>query len=122
MGLLPLLDHIYGSDGDGINGANPAAPCIFGVSGYSGAGTTPSEKNDTRVLSDNLLPYALGGHIHEREVGHQLGLGAKGVRFSPHVAPFFQGIFFVYGLTSVQVKRKCMSLFVTNINHLIRVL
>ena len=41
------------------------------------------------LSSDNLLPYALTGHIHEREVGHHLGMP---VAFMPHVAPFFQGI------------------------------
>ncbi|MCR9267617.1 MAG: N-acetyl-gamma-glutamyl-phosphate reductase, partial [Alphaproteobacteria bacterium] len=35
---------------------------VFGVSGYSGAGTTPSRKNDTEALADNLMPYALTGH------------------------------------------------------------
>jgi N-acetyl-gamma-glutamyl-phosphate reductase len=64
-------------------------PAIFGVSGYSGAGTTPSRKNDPEVLTDNLLPYSLVEHIHEREVAHHLG---RDVRFLPHVAPFFRGI------------------------------
>ncbi len=72
--LVPLLD-------------GPAA--VFGVSGYSGAGTTPSPKNDPEVLRDNLLPYALVEHVHEREVSSQLG---HRVFFSPHVAPFFRGI------------------------------
>ena len=45
----------------------------FGVSGYSGAGTTPSDKNDVALLRDNLMPYALTGHVHEREVASQLG-------------------------------------------------
>lgn len=62
---------------------------VFGVSGYSGAGTTPSPKNDPEVLRDNLLPYALVGHVHEREVERQLG---HRIFFSPHVAPFFRGI------------------------------
>ena len=61
----------------------------FGVSGYSGAGTTPSEKNDPSVLRDNLVPYALTGHVHEREVSHRLG---HPVEFMPHVAPHFRGI------------------------------
>ncbi len=65
------------------------APSIFGVSGYSGAGTTPSPKNDVTLLRDNLMPYALAGHVHEREIGRQLG---RAVRFMPHVAPFFRGI------------------------------
>jgi len=62
---------------------------VFGVSGYSGAGTTPSPKNDPEVLRDNLLPYSLVEHVHEREVARQLGCR---IFFSPHVAPFFQGI------------------------------
>jgi N-acetyl-gamma-glutamyl-phosphate reductase len=66
-----------------------APPSVFGVSGYSGAGTTPSPKNDPEVLEDNLLPYALTGHVHEREVSRQLGTK---VFFAPHVAPFFRGI------------------------------
>ena len=73
--LVPLLDDA------------PAA--AFGVSGYSGAGTTPSPKNDPEVLRDNLLPYALVDHVHEREVARQLG---HRIFFSPHVAPFFRGI------------------------------
>ncbi len=62
---------------------------LFGVSGYSGAGTTPSRKNDTEALKDNLMPYGLLGHMHEREMSRQLGTD---VRFSPHVAAFFRGI------------------------------
>jgi N-acetyl-gamma-glutamyl-phosphate reductase len=61
----------------------------FGVSGYSGAGTTPSDKNDPEKLRDNLMPYALTGHVHEREVTRQLG---HPVEFMPHVAPHFRGI------------------------------
>lgn len=62
---------------------------LFGVSGYSGAGTTPSRKNDVEALRDNLMPYALTGHMHEREMSRHLG---HDVRFSPHVAAFFRGI------------------------------
>ncbi len=61
----------------------------FGVSGYSGAGTTPSPKNDLKVLENNLLPYALTEHTHEHEVTRQLG---HPVFFMPHVAPFFRGL------------------------------
>jgi N-acetyl-gamma-glutamyl-phosphate reductase common form len=61
----------------------------FGVSGYSGAGTTPSPRNDPAALADSVLPYALVDHTHEREVAHQLG---HAVRFVPHVAPFFRGL------------------------------
>lgn len=66
-----------------------APPVCFGVSGYSGAGTTPSDKNDPDKLRDNLMPYSLVDHVHEREVTRQLGVP---VEFMPHVAPHFRGI------------------------------
>lgn len=66
-----------------------APPTCFGVSGHSGAGTTPSDRNDPVKLRDNLMPYALTDHLHEREVTRQLGLP---VEFMPHVAPHFRGI------------------------------
>lgn len=81
LGLAPLVPHLDPS----------ASPTIFGVSGYSGAGTKPSNKNDPEFLKDNLIPYALTDHIHEREIGYHLGLD-NGVAFVPHVAPWFQGI------------------------------
>lgn len=61
----------------------------FGVSGHSGAGTTPSDKNNPELLQGNLMPYALTGHVHEREVSKQL---RHPVEFMPHVAPHFRGI------------------------------
>ena len=61
----------------------------FGVSGYSGAGTTPSDKNDPDKLRDNLMPYSLTGHVHEREVTRHLG---HAVEFMPHVAAHFRGL------------------------------
>lgn len=61
----------------------------FGVSGYSGAGTTPSDKNNPDLLRDNLMPYASVNHMHEREVSHRMGTP---VEFMPNVAPFFSGI------------------------------
>jgi len=60
----------------------------FGVSGYSGAGTTPSDKNNQEMLRDNLMPYALTGHLHEREVSLHLA----DVEFMPHVAGYFRGL------------------------------
>lgn len=67
-----------------------AAPAVcFGVSGYSGAGTLPSDKNNPDKLADNLMPYALTGHGHEREAAFHLGTG---VEFMPHVAPHFRGL------------------------------
>ncbi|MCP3674341.1 MAG: N-acetyl-gamma-glutamyl-phosphate reductase [Gammaproteobacteria bacterium] len=61
----------------------------FGVSGYSGAGTTPSPNNDPENLKDNLIGYKLLEHLHEKEVGERL---KAPVSFSPHVAAFFRGI------------------------------
>lgn len=61
----------------------------FGVSGYSGAGTMPSDKNDPEKLRDNLMPYALTGHVHEREVARRLD---HPIEFMPHVAPHFRGL------------------------------
>ncbi|MBU0550159.1 N-acetyl-gamma-glutamyl-phosphate reductase [Myxococcota bacterium] len=75
--LWPILDHLA------------SRPVCFGVSGYSGAGTRPTPKNDPKRLADNLLPYHPAGHFHEGEVSHHLG---QPVRFLPHVAAFFRGI------------------------------
>ena len=70
-------------------------PVCFGVSGWSGAGTTPSDRNDPEKLRDNLMPYALVDHLHEREVTRRLGLP---VEFMPHVAPHFRGIMLTVNL------------------------
>ncbi|KAG6019997.1 Protein arg-6, mitochondrial [Claviceps citrina] len=80
LSIAPLLPYI---DPTGL-------VSIFGVSGYSGAGTKPSDKNNVQLLADNLIPYSLTNHIHEREISHHLG-GAK-VGFVPHVASWFRGI------------------------------
>lgn len=61
----------------------------FGVSGYSGAGTRPSARNDPEQLRDNLMPYSLAGHVHEAEVARQTGCV---VEFMPHVGPHFRGL------------------------------
>jgi N-acetyl-gamma-glutamyl-phosphate reductase len=66
-----------------------APPVSFGVSGYSGAGTTPSDRNDPEKLRDNLMPYALTGHTHEKEASRHLGVP---VEFMPHVASHFRGL------------------------------
>ena len=77
LAVAPMLDALEGP-----------VQC-FGVSGYSGAGTTPSDKNDPDKLRHNLMPYALTGHVHEREASTQLG---HPVEFMPHVAPHFRGL------------------------------
>ena len=77
LAIWPLLEYLAGP------------PQCFGVSGYSGAGTTPSDKNNVELLRDNLMPYSLVGHLHEREVSTRLQVP---VEFMPHVAPHFRGI------------------------------
>lgn len=77
LAIAPLLDQLAGP------------PQCFGVSGYSGAGTTPSDRNNPELLRDNLMPYALTNHVHEREVSLHLGVP---VEFMPHVAAHFRGI------------------------------
>ncbi len=67
----------------------------FGVSGYSGAGTTPSPRNDPDKLRDNLMPYGLVGHLHEREIRKHVAP----VRLLPHVAPFFRGLTVTVSMT-----------------------
>ena len=77
IALAPLVDAVSG------------VPAVFGVSGYSGAGSAPGPRNDPARLSDNLMPYKLVGHNHEREATRHLGLP---VRFMPHVHPAFRGL------------------------------
>jgi N-acetyl-gamma-glutamyl-phosphate reductase/acetylglutamate kinase len=77
LGISPLVPFLS------------ASPTIFGVSGYSGAGTKPSPKNDVENLTGNIIPYSLTDHIHEREISRQLDTE---VAFVPHVAVWFQGI------------------------------
>ncbi|PWN41074.1 putative ARG6-n-acetyl-gamma-glutamyl-phosphate reductase [Ceraceosorus guamensis] len=101
--LLPFLD--------------PAAPpTVFGVSGYSGAGTKAGQENPSSPgkkvtvpkigpedLKGGIRPYSLTDHIHEREAARHLsvlGAGNAGpgmgnsinLAFVPVVAPWFQGI------------------------------
>ncbi len=77
LGIMPIVDLLDGT------------PHIFGVSGYSGAGSKPSDKNNPKLLKDNLMPYKLVDHIHEREVSRVLN---HQVNLMPHVAEFFRGI------------------------------
>ncbi|KAI5951473.1 hypothetical protein KGF54_004547 [Candida jiufengensis] len=77
VAIAPILEYVDGK------------PSVFGVSGYSGAGTKPSPKNDVENLSNNLIPYSLTDHVHEREISSQLD---QQVNFMPHVAQWFQGI------------------------------
>ena len=103
--VAPLLAHL----------APGAFPTVFGVSGYSGAGTvtgppaadgrpTTAPKVTPESLAGGLRPYALTDHIHEREAGRHLSRlpaaagGAVRVAFTPSVAPWFSGILSVLSL------------------------
>ncbi|MDG2012969.1 MAG: N-acetyl-gamma-glutamyl-phosphate reductase [Pirellulaceae bacterium] len=77
LALLPLHAMLEGK------------PTVFGISGFSGAGRTPNDKNDPQRLANNILPYSLTGHTHEHEISRHLG---REVAFMPHVASFFRGI------------------------------
>lgn len=77
LAIAPLLEHLEGQ------------AVVFGVSGYSGAGTKPSPRNDVKLLTENLMPYSLTGHMHEKEITHNLGAS---VAFMPHVTSWFRGI------------------------------
>lgn len=77
LAIAPIVEYLGGQ------------PTAFGVSGYSGAGTKPSPKNNVELLTNNIIPYSLTDHIHEREISYQLGVD---VGFIPHVAVWFQGI------------------------------
>ncbi|PHH67809.1 hypothetical protein CDD82_1107 [Ophiocordyceps australis] len=77
LSIAPMLKHLGGQ------------PTVFGVSGYSGAGTKPSPKNDVDQLKDNIIPYKMTDHVHELEISNHLGTD---VAFIPHVASWFRGI------------------------------
>ncbi len=77
LAIAPFVDEL-----DGV-------PAVFGVSGYSGSGTTPSPMTDPDRLRDNLMTYRLVEHIHEHEATKYL---EHPVRFMPHVHPAFRGL------------------------------
>ena len=84
-------------------------PTVFGVSGYSGAGTvTGASDSDGKPitvpkvtpesLAGGFRPYSLTDHIHEREAGRHLSTlladptSPLKIAFIPSVAPWFSGI------------------------------
>ncbi|KAH7908793.1 hypothetical protein BJ138DRAFT_1068142 [Hygrophoropsis aurantiaca] len=97
--IAPLLKYLH-----------PAAlPTVFGVSGYSGAGTvsgsndpdgrpTTVPKVSPESLAGGFRAYSLTDHIHEREAGAHLSSlivdpkNAVKIAFVPSVAPWFSGI------------------------------
>ena len=74
LALAPVLHLVTGT------------PHCFGGSGYSGAGATPSPRNDLSALDGGVLPYALAGHIHEREASAHLN---RQIRFAAIGRTFF---------------------------------
>jgi N-acetyl-gamma-glutamyl-phosphate reductase/acetylglutamate kinase len=97
--IAPLINHIKPG----------GLPTVFGISGYSGAGTIVSKdasgkavslpKVSAESLKGGVKPYALTGHIHEREAGYHLSRLLKGgetstikIAFIPSVAPWLSGI------------------------------
>ena len=77
LAIAPLKDY-----------TNSKVSCV-GISGYSGAGSTPNDKNNPEVLKNNILPYSLSNHTHEKEVKRHC---YEKIMFTPHVAEFFRGI------------------------------
>jgi len=117
--IAPLVNHIKSG----------TLPTVFGVSGYSGAGTILSKgasgkavnlpKISGESLEGGVKPYALTGHIHEREVGYHLSrllTGAESssssaaaafkIAFIPSIAPWFSGII---STVSIPLSEKLMA-------------
>lgn len=84
-------------------------PTVFGISGFSGAGTVAGAadaaglpmtvpKVTPESLQGGIKSYSLTDHIHEREAGRHLarllapGGGEMKLAFVPSVAPWFSGI------------------------------
>ncbi|WWC91220.1 N-acetyl-gamma-glutamyl-phosphate reductase [Kwoniella dendrophila CBS 6074] len=98
--LAPLMPHLDPNQ----------MPSIFGVSGFSGAGTKSGEKDSegrpktvpkisAEDLGLSIRPYSLTDHIHERESRNHLSslLPTEtreqfNLAFIPNVAPWFSGI------------------------------
>ncbi|KAI9451337.1 bifunctional acetylglutamate kinase/N-acetyl-gamma-glutamyl-phosphate reductase [Russula earlei] len=95
--------------------ACPAWPSVFGLSGYSGAGTvagaqdhdgrpTTIPKISAESLNGGVRPYSLTDHIHEREAGAHLsrllsrGADSMKIAFVPTVAQWFSGIISVLSM------------------------
>lgn len=114
--IAPLLNCLKLTPSSSNNDIEEALPTVFGMSGYSGAGTvagatdpdgrpTTVAKVDPASLRGVPKPYALTDHIHEREAGTHLTslfsssssastslLKRVKVAFIPSVGPWFSGI------------------------------
>ncbi|TFK50533.1 acetylglutamate kinase ARG6 [Heliocybe sulcata] len=102
--IAPLLKYVN----------RAALPTVFGISGYSGAGTIATNDPDGRPvtlpkvtpesLAGGIRAYSLTDHIHEREAGRHLSRlladpsNPMKVAFVPNVAPWFSGILSVLSM------------------------
>jgi len=98
--LAPLVDILVGS----VN--------LYGISGYSGAGASPNPRNNQEALKDNILPYSLVSHLHEREVKTH---SYPNILFTPHVGNFFRGIMMTgnFILSKTVLEEEIYNLFIT---------
>ena len=98
--LAPLVDILVGS----VN--------LYGISGYSGAGASPNPRNNQEALKDNILPYSLVSHLHEREVKTH---SYPNILFTPHVGNFFRGIMMTgnFILSETVLAEEIYNLFIT---------
>ena len=66
---------------------------IDAKSGVSGAGREPTDTTHFVAVTENVVPYGVGGHRHMPELDQELGLlGAPVIAaFTPHLVPLDQG-------------------------------
>ena len=71
-----------------------ASLAIDAKSGVSGAGRSGGERLSFVSVTENLIPYSVGGHRHEPEIAERLdALGYSGeLTFTPHLLPVDQGL------------------------------
>ena len=73
----------------------PTGIVVNAVSGVSGAGRTPSQKNHFPERNENFEPYGVGDHRHMPEMEQVLGdLTGRKVEllFQPHLCPMDRGM------------------------------
>ena len=73
----------------------PTGIVVNAISGVSGAGRSPSQKNHYPERNENFEPYGVGNHRHMPEIEQTLGtiVGRKvEVLFQPHLCPMDRGM------------------------------
>ncbi|HEX6972495.1 MAG TPA: Asd/ArgC dimerization domain-containing protein, partial [Limnochordia bacterium] len=68
---------------------------VTGLSGVSGAGSTPAPRYHFPECTENVQPYGIPGHRHVPEMEQELsGLAGRPVSvcFTPHLVPMSRGI------------------------------